>query len=152
MAASKSATRARQRARELLVKALYQWQIAGHGLPELNRQFQQNADFARVDQDYFRELLAAVLEDVAALDTLIARLAVRSIEQLDAVGRAILLLALAELKRRADVPTKVIINEAVELAKRYGATDSFRFVNAVLDKSSRELRDGGGSPAPSGAS
>lgn len=140
MAARKGSAKPRQRARELLVKALYQWQIAGHALPELNRQFTQNPDFARVDQDYFRELLAAVLEDTAALDALIARQAVRSLEQLDAVGRAILLLALAELKRRNDVPTKVVINEAVELAKRYGAADSFRFVNAVLDKSSRELR------------
>ena len=59
---------------------------------------------------------------------------------LDAVGRAVLLLGLAELKFRDDVPTKVVINEAVELAKRYGATDSFKFVNAVLDKMSRELR------------
>jgi N utilization substance protein B len=140
LAAQKSSTRARQRARELLVKALYQWQIAGHGLAELDRQFSEDPDFARIDQLYFRELLAVVLDDVQALDILISRQAVRSIEQLDAVGRAILLLALAELKRRQDVPTKVIINEAVELAKRYGATDSFRFVNAVLDKSSRELR------------
>jgi N utilization substance protein B len=77
---------------------------------------------------------------VAALDAIIARLAARGVDQLDAVGRAILLLALAELKYRDDVPTKVVINEGVELAKRYGATDSFRFVNAVLDKASRELR------------
>ena len=148
MAAPKSATRARHRARELLVKALYQWQLADHSLTELNRQFALDPDFARIDQDYFRELLAAVLADVPALDGLIARLAVRSLDQLDAVGRAILLLGLAELKRRADIPTKVVINEAVELAKRYGAQDSFRFVNAVLDKSSRELRDGAAGSAP----
>jgi N utilization substance protein B len=78
--------------------------------------------------------------DAPALDALIARQAARGIEQLDAVGHAILLLGLAELKFRADVPSKVVINEAVELAKRYGATDSFKFVNALLDKMSRELR------------
>jgi N utilization substance protein B len=81
-----------------------------------------------------------VVADVAALDALIAKHAARSLEQLDAVGRAVLLLGLAELKYRDDVPQRVVINEAIELAKRYGATDSFKFVNAVLDKTARELR------------
>jgi N utilization substance protein B len=133
------ATRARHLTRELLVKALYQWQIAGHGLPELRRQFSALADFERCDADYFNELLKIVIDDVAALDALIARYAVRSVEQLDAVGRAVLLLGLAELKHRAEIPTKVVINEAVELTKRYGVTDGHKFVNAVLDKASREI-------------
>ncbi len=64
----------------------------------------------------------------------------RGLDQVDAVGRGILLLALAELKFREDVPIKVVINEAVELAKRYGAADSYRFVNAVLDKAAKALR------------
>jgi transcription antitermination protein NusB len=80
------------------------------------------------------------IENAPALDVIIAKYATRGIEQLDAVGRAILLLGLAELKFREDVPSKVVINEAVELAKRYGAAESFKFVNAVLDKSSRDLR------------
>ena len=132
--------RARHLARELLVKALYQWQIAGHGVAEISAQFAALADFARCDRDYFGQLLAVIVDDAAALDALIVRQATRSIEQLDPVGRAVLLLGLAELKFRDDVPTKVVINEAVELAKRYGATDSFKLVNAVLDKMSRELR------------
>lgn len=134
------ATRARRLARELLVKALYQWQIAGHGLQELKTQFRAAEDFERCDSDYFDELLTIIVGDAPALDELIVRYAVRSIEQLDAVGRAVLWLGLAELKHRADVPTKVVINEAIELAKRYGTTDSHKFVNAVLDKSARELR------------
>jgi transcription antitermination protein NusB len=133
---------ARHLARELLVKALYQWQIAGHAVAEISAQFAAHDDFARCDADFFGELLAVIVDDVAALDALIARQATRGLEQLDAVGRAILLLGLAELKFRHDVPSKVVINEAVELAKRYGATDSFKFVNAVLDKCSRELRVG----------
>ena len=132
--------RARHLARELLVKALYQWQIAGHSVPEISAQFAADEEFARCDQPFFAELLAATVADAPALDTLIARHATRGIEQLDAVGRAILLLGLAELKFREDVPSKVVINEAVELAKRYGAADSFKFVNAMLDKLSRELR------------
>jgi transcription antitermination protein NusB len=141
------ATRARQRARELLIKALYQWQLAGHSQTELLEQYSVLPEFAKIDQIYFRQLLGVVLDDSAALDVLISRHAVRAIEQLDEVGRAILLLAMAELKTRADVPTKVIINEAVNLAKRYGAMDSFRFVNAVLDKTSKELVERA-APAP----
>jgi N utilization substance protein B len=126
-----------------LVKALYQWQLAGHGYDELVKQYSTMAEFRRVDQDYFRELLRQVLDEAEALDSVIAAHAVRKLDQLDAVGRAVLLIALAELKHRPEVPTKVAINEAVELAKRYGATASFKFVNAVLDKAAKELRGQG---------
>ena len=81
-----------------------------------------------------------MLSNTDCLDAFIGKYAVRSLEQLDAVGRAILLVALAELKQFDDIPAKVAINEAVDLAKRYGATDSYKFVNAVLDKVARELR------------
>jgi N utilization substance protein B len=101
------------------------------------------AEFGRVDQDYFRELLLCVLDEAETLDRVIAAHAVRKLDQLDAVGRAVLLIALAELKHRAEVPTKVAINEAIELAKKYGATASFKFVNAVLDKAAKELRGQG---------
>jgi N utilization substance protein B len=138
-----SSARARHLARELIVKALYQWQIAGHAVAELSAQFAAVPEFERCDRDFFAELLAVAIDDSPALDVLIARQAARGLEQLDAVGRAILLLGLAELKFRNDVPTKVVINEAVELAKRYGATDSYKFVNALLDKTSRELRGTG---------
>ena len=138
--------RARHLAREWLVKALYQWQIAGHSVAEISAQFSAEEEFARSDRDYFGALLAVTIEHAPALDAVIARQAARGIEQLDAVGRAILLLGLAELKFREDVPSKVVINEAVELAKRYGPVDSFKFVNALLDKSSRELR--GAAPKP----
>ena len=138
--------RARHLSRELLVKALYQWQIAGHGVAELSAQFAADEDFDRSDREFFGQLLAVTIDNAPALDAIIARQAARGIEQLDAVGRAILLLGLAELKFRDDVPSKVVINEGVELAKRYGAADSFKFVNAVLDKSSRELRGAAATP------
>jgi N utilization substance protein B len=104
--------------------------------------------FDRCDREYFDALLAAVIENVAELDAIIAQQAARGLEHLDAVGRAILLLALAELKFRGDVPTKVVINEAVELAKRYGAAESYKFVNALLDRTAREMqRDPGAAEA-----
>jgi N utilization substance protein B len=130
-----------------LVKALYQWQLAGHSYDELVEQYSTMAEFGRVDQDYIRELLRRVLEEVQPLDRVISAHAVRKLDQLDAVGRAVLLIALAELKHRPEVPTKVAINEAVELTKRYGATASFKFVNAILDKAAKELR-GQGTGAP----
>lgn len=135
----------RERARGLLIKALYQWQLAGHTRDEILAQYAGLAEYVRIDQEYFGELLGKVLDDTASLDALIAQFAVRGIEQLDAVGRSILLLALAELKHRPDVPTKVVINEAVKLAKRYGAAESFRFINAVTDKAARILRAGSAS-------
>jgi N utilization substance protein B len=133
----------RERARNLLVRALYQWQLAEHDYAELMRQFGGLAEYGRIDQDYFAELLRPCIDDSPALDALIGKFATRGIEQLDAIGRAVLLLALAELKFRPEVPHKVVINEAVKLAKRYGAVDSYRFVNAVADKAAAELRPRG---------
>lgn len=149
MTTDRGGTRARHRARELLVKALYQWQLAGHSVAELTAQFAAQPEFERCDSEYFATLLGVIVADVTSLDALIARQAARGLDQLDAVGHAVLLLGLAELKHRADVPTKVVINEGVVLAKRYGATDSYKFVNAVLDKSAKELRASGPSAAQS---
>lgn len=131
----------RERARGLLIKALYQWQLAGHDIDELRKQYSALAEFSRIDQAYFEDLLARVLAEAENFDALIASHADRGVDQLDAVGRGILLLALAELKYREDVPVKVVINEAVKLAKRFGAAESYRFVNAVTDKAARSLRD-----------
>jgi len=124
------------------VKALYQWQLAGHSAAQITEQFAADDGFERCDREYFEALLATVIDKAAALDETIARQAARGLDQLDAVGRAILLLALAELRYRDDVPTKVVINEAVELAKRYGAAESYKFVNALLDRTARELQRG----------
>lgn len=129
-----SSVRARQGARDLLIKALYQWQLGGHDVTELQEQFAMAPEYAQIDKDYFQELLAAVISNVTSLDALITTQADRDVKTVDVVGRAVLLLGLEELSSRPDVPTKVVINEAVELAKRYGSPNCFRFVNAVLDK------------------
>ena len=137
----------RARARDLLVRAIYQWQIAGHEFSELVDQYQAMSEFRRVDADYFTAVLQAVVENSAVLDEVILKFAERGLEQLDTVGRAVLLIAVAELKFFADVPPKVVINEAVKLAKRYGPADSYRFVNAVTDRAAQLLRD----PSPGDA-
>lgn len=126
----------------MLVRALYQWQIAETSEQELIEQFRAEPDFRKADVKHFRRLLKAVLEDTDSLDRFISEHSSRGAGHVDAVGRAVLLTALAELTRCEDVPSKVVINEAVELAKRYGAADSFRFVNAVLDRAARQIRGG----------
>ena len=133
-------TGGRHGARRLLVQALYQNQIAGHDSAELRRQFDDTDEFANADGTYFHLLLDKILGDTEALDRCIDSLADRPVAQIDPVERGILWLGMAELGSQPDVPTKVIINEAVEIAKVFGAQDSYRYINAILDKASHELR------------
>ncbi|MGD2166554.1 MAG: transcription antitermination factor NusB [Gammaproteobacteria bacterium] len=136
--ASRSTER-RRRSREQLVRAVYQWQLADSEAAELIEQFTANKR-RPVDAEHFARVLNYVLQESDSLDAVIAEYAVRSLDHLDEIGRSILLVALSELSVCDDVPVKVTINEAVELAKRYGATDSYKFINAVLDKAARVPR------------
>lgn len=135
-----NASRARHNARELLVQALYQWQITGHDRAELVRQFHQRPDYEHVDQEFFDEALPAVLTARESLETKAAEFADRPLTQLDPVERGILLLGFYELRDRVEIPFRVVINEAVDLAKRFGAEDGHKYVNAVLDRAALELR------------
>ena len=131
---------ARSRARELAVQALYQKQIADHEIGELLSQFRERPDYARVDQDYFEESLRAICKNNSALEASIAEFADRPQEQLDPVERAILLQGMHELEARPDIPFRVVINEAVNLAKRFGAIDGYKYINAVLDRAAAKNR------------
>ena len=131
---------ARTRARELLLQALYQEQIAGHSKSELLRQFRDQAAYERVDQELFDEGLAWILENRESLEQRIDGLIDRPLEQLDPVELAILLIGVFELETRIDVPYRVVINEGVNLAKRFGAVDGHKYINACLDVAARSLR------------
>ncbi len=133
------AVHGRRGARRLLVQALYQHLVGGHAGAELDAQFSDDPGFARIDGEYFRSLMFDVLRHEAELDERIARLADRPVAQLDPVERAILWMGATELLYRPDVPRIVVINEAVELAKQFGAQDSHRYVNAVLDRLAADL-------------
>ena len=139
MARSESAG-TRSRARELLLQALYQAQITGHDKRELLRQFHERPDYERVDREYFDELLPAICDEFDNLRSGLAEHADRPVNQLDPVELAILLIGYYELRSRVDVPFRAVINEAVNLARRFGAEDSHKYVNAVLDKAVRTLR------------
>jgi N utilization substance protein B len=131
---------ARTRARELLVQALYQKQIAGHECAELLQQFHEQVAYERVDQEFFDEALPAICKSQATLEKSIDELIDRPLAQLDPIELAVLLIGVYELESRIDVPYKVVINEGVNLARRFGATDSHKYINACLDTASQSLR------------
>ena len=135
-----AATAARRRARALLVQALYQWQVAGADPGDILLEFVEGRDVANADVDYFRELLRAIPAEVEALDADIAPLLERSLALVDPVERAILRLACYELRERWEVPVRVVIDEAVELAKRFGAEQGHRFVNGIVDRLAHRIR------------
>ena len=135
-----ASTGARTRARELLLQALYQKQLAGHDSAELIRQFHEQVAYERVDQEYFDEALPAICKFQEALEKKIGALIDRPLVQLDPVERGILLIGVYELENRVDVPFRVVINEAVNLAKRFGATDGYKYINACLDVAAQSLR------------
>ena len=127
------AVRGRHGARRMLLQALYQWQLAGHEFADLHHQFAGRPGYEGIDHTYFDEQLQRIVDSVDALDARIAVAADRPVARLDPVERAVLWIGVAELRDRGDVPTKVVINEAVELAKEFGASDSYRYINAILD-------------------
>ena len=133
-------TGARTRARELMVQALYQKQIAGHSTAELVAQYRADAAYQRVDQEFFDELFPAISNGQADLEQKIDALIDRPLEQLDPIELAILLIGVHELEARIDIPYRVVINEGVNLAKRFGATDGHKYINACLDTAAQSLR------------
>ena len=137
---ARALSRQRAVARKLALQALYRWQINECPWQDLVQEFGAAEDMSRADREYFRELLEAICGSRAALDELLAPLIDRSPARLDPVEHAALLIGLHELAHRPDVPYRVVINEAVMLTKRFGATDGHKYVNAVLDRAARQLR------------
>ncbi len=135
-----ASTGARTRARELLLQALYQKQIAGHDSAELLRQFRDQVAYKRVDHDFFDETLAEICRSQAELEQSSAAFIDRPLERLDPVEFGILLIGVYELESRPDVPFRVVINEGINLAKRFGAIDGHKYINACLDAAAQALR------------
>ena len=133
-------TRARSVARKLAMQALYQWQLTKQPLVEIKTQFLESEDCAGADREHFTELLTNGVKDADALAAALKPFVDRPLEQLDPVETAILMIGMYELQQRIDIPYRVVINEAVDLCKRFGATDAHKYVNAVLDRAAKELR------------
>ncbi len=130
----------RSRARRLAVQALYSWQLAGEPVEDIYKYYSEDRDFDRTDAAYFKELLLEITSDSESLNILLAQYADRDLDQLTPVEHAILWVGLFELRDHLEVPFAVVINEAVELSKKFGAENGHRYVNAVLDKAAKDLR------------
>jgi len=122
------------------MQALYQLQLNAQTWQELHQQALASEDAARADASYLRELIEQVCAIRDDLETELAALVDRPLKDLDPIEHAILLIGAYELKTRLDIPYRVVINEAVELARRFGATDGHKYVNAVLDRAATRLR------------
>ena len=130
----------RRKARHFGLQALYQWTLSGAALADIEAEFRVDNDFRHTDGDYFTAILKGVTSDVDALEALFSPALDRPLDDLDPIERNLLRLGAFELRDRIDVPYKVVINEAVSLAKKFGATESHRYINGVLDKVARDLR------------
>ncbi len=138
---SSKAAGARTRARELMVQALYQKQLADHSTSELMVQFHEQVAYERVDQAFFDEQFPAISNSQDKLEQKIDGLIDRPLEQLDPVELAILLIGVYELESRIDIPFRVVINECVNLAKRFGSIEGHKYINACLDAAAKSLRE-----------
>jgi N utilization substance protein B len=127
-------------ARKLAMQALYRWQLNDGPWQDLVQEFHDAEDMPRADGEYFRELVEGVWRTREELDAQLASWADRGPALLDPIEHAVLLIGIYELRHRQDVPYRVAISEAVTLAKRFGATDGHKYVNAVLDRAARALR------------
>ena len=130
----------RRKARHYGLQALYQWTLSGASPSDIEAEFRVDNDFRHTDGEYFSAVLKGVVDDVDGLESLFEPALDRTLDELDPIERNLLRLGTFELRDRIDVPYKVVISEAVALAKKFGATDSHRYINGVLDKVARELR------------
>jgi transcription antitermination protein NusB len=131
---------ARRRSRELATQGLYQWLLSGAPGGEIDAQLRNAQGFDKADHEHLDALLHGVIRDADSLSADLTPCLDRPIDQLSPVERAVLLVAAYELKHHVDIPYRVVINEAVELAKTFGGADGYKYVNGVLDKLSARLR------------
>lgn len=131
---------ARRNARHYALQAMYQWQISGASSRDIENQFIAHQIVKTVDLDYFKELIHSVPEQQQTLDSYIIPFLKRPIHELDPIELAILRLATYELDSRLDIPYRVVLNEALELTKRFGSVEGYKFVNGVLDQIARKIR------------
>ncbi|NMH58914.1 transcription antitermination factor NusB [Alteromonas ponticola] len=132
---------ARHKAREIALQGIYSWQMSKNPVEQVELALATSNDMQKVDMAYFQALLRGVVAHADELDLAIRPYLGRLPEELDPVEKAVLRLATYELVHRMDVPYRVIINEAIELAKDFGAEESHKFINGALDKAVRKLRE-----------
>ena len=130
----------RHRARELAMQGVYQWRMSGSQVDDIEKHMQGEKNLGRYDKVMYAKLLRGVLSNHEALEAMLAPHLDRALAELSTVEYSVLLLAAFEFAHQPDVPYKVVINEAVELAKTFGGTDGHKYVNGVLDKLAPRVR------------
>lgn len=130
----------RKKARRYAVQGIYQWHLSGNAIKDIEFQFLETINSKKVDVEYFQEILVNTLTGITEIDELLTPVLDRNFEEVNPVELAVIRLACYELMSRIDVPYKVVINEALELTKTFGATEGHKFVNGILDKLARQLR------------
>lgn len=140
MTSTKFNPHARRKARRLILQALYQWQISQHAPNELQLQFNEDENMQKADGPYFRELIDAITKITTELDEQFSPCLDRALTDLDPIELSILRLGTYELKHRLEIPYRVVINEAVELAKTFGALDGHKYINGILDQVAHQIR------------
>ena len=136
----KPSAAARSRSRQFLVQALYQAQLTGIEFALVIDSFTKENNMKRADIGYLSDVLQGIANDQQKLEGLIADKADRPLDELDPIEKGILMMGAFELCSRIDVPYRVVINEGVELARSFGGTDSYKYVNSILDSLAKELR------------
>lgn len=131
----------RRRARRRALQALYQWHLTGQDVGDILTQFHEVQDFSKVDDELFIKLVRKVSSEQSVLDEKIGPFLDRPVQQLDVIEHVILSIAAYELLQSMEVPHQVVIDEAINLAKQFGAEQGHSFINGVLDKAAREWRD-----------
>lgn len=131
---------ARSRSRRRALQAVYAWQVGGAGIDQVITQFRHEQDMQVADLDYFEDLVRGVEANLEAIDGALEPYLDRPVAQVDPIERAALRLAVYELKYRPDVPYRVVLNEAIEVTKRFGADHGHTYVNGVLDKLAQDMR------------
>lgn len=128
-------------ARQAAVQALYQWDITGQNRLEIEKNFLSDQKLAHSDHDYFLHLIADIPKQISDIDTTAQPYLDRDMDKVDPIERAILRLSVFELINHQEIPYRVVINEAVELAKTFGSDNSYRFINGILDKVVATVRE-----------
>jgi transcription antitermination protein NusB len=127
-------------ARKAVVQALYQWQMTGQSLIDIEKQFEEDERLKGVQKSYFKELFHGVPKELDSIDTVLNEFVDRPVDGIDPVERAILRMGVYELLHRPELPYRVVLNEAINLAKHFGADGSHRYVNGILDKVAQQNR------------
>ncbi len=137
---SSSLPSARKKARHMLVQALYQWQLAGDNIGTIEAQYMAEKGMAKADSEFFHELLHAIPAKLDELDGAYREFLDRDPQALDPISLAILRIGVYELLHRVDVPYRVVINESINLAKTFGPTDAYKYINGIIDRVAARAR------------